>query len=544
MLGAISEAVVGAATIRAYGVEERTAARIDAAVEAHRKAASRRPGPVGRRVLVRAARLRPDAPRSCSSSARCWRRRRSSPSASCSPSSSWSTCSPSRCRWPPRSSTRCRTPSPAGAGSSASSTPRPTSSDPGEDGATLPRGPITVRLRRASASPTPAAPPVLHDVDLHDRAAHPGRDRGRDRLGQVHARQAAHPADGPDRGRGAPRRRRPARRSGSPRCASRVVLVPQEGFLFDGTLLDNIRFGRPGGDRATTSRLALDRARPRRLARRPAARAGDRRSASAASRCRRGSGSSSRWPGPTSPTPTCWSSTRRPPPSTRPPRCGSQRALERLTRGPHLDRHRAPALHGRGRRRGDRRRRAGGSSSAGRTRELVARRGRLRRAARVVGRPAAAADGGPGGHRAGRRRSARQNGAVTSDATPALDPAIAARLKRDAHGLVAAVVQQHDTGEVLMLGWMDDEALRRTLTDGPGDLLVAQPAASTGARATPPATSSTSSSVAPRLRRRRPARAGRPGRRGLPHRRPHLLRRQRPRRRSVAAPREQRRPVG
>ena len=39
MLAAISESVVGAATIRAYGVEERTAARIDAAVEAHRKAA-------------------------------------------------------------------------------------------------------------------------------------------------------------------------------------------------------------------------------------------------------------------------------------------------------------------------------------------------------------------------------------------------------------------------------------------------------------------------------------------------------------------------
>ena len=49
---------------------------------------------------------------------------------------------------------------------------------------------------------------------------------------------------------------------------------------------------------------------------------------------------------------------------------------------------------------------------------------------------------------------------------PALDPAIAARLKRDANGLVAAVAQQWDTGEVLMLGWMDDEALRRTLETG------------------------------------------------------------------------------
>ncbi|MBG6181220.1 phosphoribosyl-AMP cyclohydrolase [Arthrobacter sp. CAN_A1] len=47
-----------------------------------------------------------------------------------------------------------------------------------------------------------------------------------------------------------------------------------------------------------------------------------------------------------------------------------------------------------------------------------------------------------------------------------LDPAIVAALKRDAAGLVAAVIQQHDTGEVLMLGWMDDEAIRRTLTTG------------------------------------------------------------------------------
>lgn len=48
----------------------------------------------------------------------------------------------------------------------------------------------------------------------------------------------------------------------------------------------------------------------------------------------------------------------------------------------------------------------------------------------------------------------------------ALNPAVAARLKRDPAGLVAAIAQQYDTGEVLMLGWMDDEALRRTLTTG------------------------------------------------------------------------------
>lgn len=47
-----------------------------------------------------------------------------------------------------------------------------------------------------------------------------------------------------------------------------------------------------------------------------------------------------------------------------------------------------------------------------------------------------------------------------------LDPAIAARLKRNPDGLVAAIVQEHGTGDVLMLAWMDDEALRRTLATG------------------------------------------------------------------------------
>lgn len=46
-----------------------------------------------------------------------------------------------------------------------------------------------------------------------------------------------------------------------------------------------------------------------------------------------------------------------------------------------------------------------------------------------------------------------------------LDPAIAGRLKRDDAGLVTAVVQDADSGDVLMVGWMDDEALHRTLTE-------------------------------------------------------------------------------
>ncbi|NUR61418.1 MAG: phosphoribosyl-AMP cyclohydrolase [Catenulispora sp.] len=55
---------------------------------------------------------------------------------------------------------------------------------------------------------------------------------------------------------------------------------------------------------------------------------------------------------------------------------------------------------------------------------------------------------------------------AASGQTLALDPAVAARLKRDDHGLFAAIAQQYDTGEVLMLAWMDDEALRRTLATG------------------------------------------------------------------------------
>ncbi|HKN99272.1 MAG TPA: phosphoribosyl-AMP cyclohydrolase [Pseudonocardiaceae bacterium] len=45
-----------------------------------------------------------------------------------------------------------------------------------------------------------------------------------------------------------------------------------------------------------------------------------------------------------------------------------------------------------------------------------------------------------------------------------LAPEVAGRLKRNADGLVCAVAQAHGTGEVLMVAWMNDEALHRTLT--------------------------------------------------------------------------------
>ena len=49
-----------------------------------------------------------------------------------------------------------------------------------------------------------------------------------------------------------------------------------------------------------------------------------------------------------------------------------------------------------------------------------------------------------------------------------LDPSIAQRLKRNADGLFAAVAQERGTGAVLMVAWMDDEALARTLATRQG----------------------------------------------------------------------------
>jgi phosphoribosyl-AMP cyclohydrolase len=39
-------------------------------------------------------------------------------------------------------------------------------------------------------------------------------------------------------------------------------------------------------------------------------------------------------------------------------------------------------------------------------------------------------------------------------------------LNFDERGLVPAIVQQHDSGEVLMLAWMDEQALAETLARG------------------------------------------------------------------------------
>ena len=47
----------------------------------------------------------------------------------------------------------------------------------------------------------------------------------------------------------------------------------------------------------------------------------------------------------------------------------------------------------------------------------------------------------------------------------AIEDALAA-IKFGSDGLVAAVAQQHDTGEILMVAWMNRDAVRATLSEG------------------------------------------------------------------------------
>jgi len=53
-----------------------------------------------------------------------------------------------------------------------------------------------------------------------------------------------------------------------------------------------------------------------------------------------------------------------------------------------------------------------------------------------------------------------------TDSTSTSTDAVLDRARFGADGLLPAVVQEESTKDVLMLGWMDREALRRTLTEG------------------------------------------------------------------------------
>ncbi|GAA1833402.1 ABC transporter ATP-binding protein [Actinomadura chokoriensis] len=119
----------------------------------------------------------------------------------------------------------------------------PDVADPGEAGATLPRGPIEVRFESVGFA-YPGGPPVLHDVNVdiapRSRVAVVGQTgSGKTTFAKLLTR-LMDPASGRILVDGVP--------LGDVRFSSlreRIVMVPQDGFLFDASLGDNIRYGRP-----------------------------------------------------------------------------------------------------------------------------------------------------------------------------------------------------------------------------------------------------------------------------------------------------------
>jgi ABC-type multidrug transport system fused ATPase/permease subunit len=114
--------------------------------------------------------------------------------------------------------------------------------DPGPGGRTLPRGPITVRFDHVTFA-YPGGPPVLRDVDLElaagTRVAVVGETgSGKSTIAKLLTRlmdpsEGRVLLDGVD-----------VREIAQASLRRSVVLVPQEGFLFDDSILANVRYGR------------------------------------------------------------------------------------------------------------------------------------------------------------------------------------------------------------------------------------------------------------------------------------------------------------
>jgi ATP-binding cassette subfamily B protein len=119
--------------------------------------------------------------------------------------------------------------------------------DPGEDGVAPPRGPICVSFENVSFA-YPGGPPVLRDVSVdippRSRVAVVGETgSGKTTFAKLLTRlmdpvSGRVVVDGHDL--------RDIRFSS---LRERIVMVPQDGFLFDGTLEENIRYGKPSATR-------------------------------------------------------------------------------------------------------------------------------------------------------------------------------------------------------------------------------------------------------------------------------------------------------
>ena len=251
LLGAVSESVVGASTVRAYAIEERTGRRIDRAIESHRSAATRAQGMVALTfssgeivagianaavvlagvllgidgdltlgellaflflvtLFVGPVQIGTEVLSEAQNAIAGWRRVLG-----------------------------------------VLGTPADVS-DPGAGGRTLDRGPIDVLFEDVWFA-YPGGPTVLADVNAalapRSRVAVVGETgSGKTTFAKLLTRlmdpaQGRVLVDGVD-----------LRELSFSSLRARIVMVPQDGFLFEGSIADNIRFGRPG---ATDAEIEL-----------------------------------------------------------------------------------------------------------------------------------------------------------------------------------------------------------------------------------------------------------------------------------------------
>src|SRR3954468_15841493 len=114
-----------------------------------------------------------------------------------------------------------------------------------ETARTLPEGPLSVRFEHVSFRYAPGARKALDDVDLeiaaHRRVAIVGETgSGKTTFAKLVTR-LMDPVAGQVRLSGVP-----LREVAFASLRERVVMVPQDGFLFDATVADNVRYGKPG----------------------------------------------------------------------------------------------------------------------------------------------------------------------------------------------------------------------------------------------------------------------------------------------------------